>query len=239
MIERAILFAAGRGLRMRPLTDATPKPLLEAGGRRLIEYHLDKLAAAGVREVVVNASHLAPLFPAALGDGSRWKLAIHHVDEGPEPLETGGGLLNALPLLGQEPFFAISADVWSDVDLARLSRDIDGDAHLVLVDNPPHHPRGDFAFDAHARVHAQGEPRLTYAGIAVLRPALLDDWREVVGGEPGAGMNPPRFALAPLLYAAADRGRVGGTHHRGAWTDVGTPARLAELDSRLRPHPSG
>ena len=144
-LHSAMIFAAGRGERMRPLTDVTAKPLLEVGGRRLIEWHLRKLAALGIRDVVINTSHLAAQFPQTLGDGSRWGLHIHYLDEGPVPLETGGGMLNALPSLGPDPFLLVNGDVWTDLDFAKLPEQPRGDAHLVLVDNPPHHADGDFA----------------------------------------------------------------------------------------------
>lgn len=230
---RALVFAAGLGERMRPLTDTTPKPLLEAGGRPLVAWHLERLAAAGVRDVVLNTSWLADCFPEVLGDGARWGLRLHFLYEGATPLETGGGMLHALPLLGEEPFIAVNGDVWTDVDLGGLPRSPAGDAHLVMVDNPAHNPGGDFVVDAHGQVHSGGGPRLTFAGVGVYRPALLDRWRDAVGTGDGIDATPPRFRLAPVLRAAMARGRVTGQHHRGRWTDVGTPARLAELDQAL------
>ena len=232
-MRHALIFAAGLGERMRPLTDHTPKPLLEAGGKPLIVWHLEKLAAAGVHYVVINTSHLAGQFPDTLGDGSRWGLRIRYAYEGPLPLETGGGMLNALPLLGSEPFIAVSGDIHSDVDYAGLPIAPDGLSHLVMVDNPVHHPEGDFALDATGRLHADGTPRLTFSGIGVYRRELLEDWPAALGRAAGTEAMPPRFKLAPLLRAAMADGRVRGSHHRGAWTDVGTPARLAELDQRL------
>ena len=172
-MRHALIFAAGRGERMRPLTDHTPKPLLTVRGKPLIVWHLEKLAAAGVNYVVVNTSHLAEQFPAALGDGSRWGLRIRYAYEGEEPLETGGGMLNALPLLGSEPFIAVSGDIWTDADFTTLPREPTGLAHLLLVDNPPHHPEGDFALDAQGLVHDAGVPRSTFSGIGVYRPQLL------------------------------------------------------------------
>lgn len=228
---RALIFAAGFGERMRPLTDHTPKPLLEAGGQPLIAWHLQRLAAAGVDEVAVNISHLAACFAPALGDGSRWGLRLHLLDEGPQPLETGGGMLHALDRLGEDPFIAVNGDIWTDFDFATLPHDPAGDAHLVLVDNPAHHPHGDFSLDADGRVR-QREPRLTFAGIGVYRAALLQPWRSLF---PEQRRHPPRFPLAPLLRAAIDAGRVSGVHHRGIWTDVGTPARLASLRTMLTP----
>jgi MurNAc alpha-1-phosphate uridylyltransferase len=231
---KALIFAAGLGERMRPLTDSTPKPLLVVGGKPLIAWHLEKLAAIGVREVVVNISWLADRFPPTLGDGTRWGLRIAYSHEGPVPLETGGGMHHALPLLCDDtsaPFIAINGDIWTDFDFARLPREPAGDAHLVLVDNPPHNPRGDFALAANGHVAGNGDARLTFAGIGVYRPALFDDWRGVIGDAPGVDASPPRFRLAPLLRAAMARGRVSGERLGGRWTDVGTPARLAELDA--------
>lgn len=231
---KALIFSAGKGERMQPLTTHTPKPLLRAGGRRLIERHLERLAAFGVRDVVINTSWLAEAFPAALGDGADWGLRIHYSREGAEPLETGGGMRHALPLLGDEPFLALNGDIHCDVDLARLSLRDDDLACLVLVDNPPHHPRGDFMLAGDRLVpDTAAAARLTFAGIGLYRPALLDDWRDVIGSAAVVDATPPRFKLAPLLVAAIARGRVGGLHHRGAWTDVGTPQRLAELSARL------
>ncbi|RMH94101.1 nucleotidyltransferase family protein [Lysobacter pythonis] len=231
---KALIFAAGLGERMRPLTDTTPKPLLEVGGKPLIVWHLEKLAAMGVREVVVNTSWLAGQFPAALGDGGRFGLRLHYSYEGPTPLETGGGMWNALPLLGDTPFIAVNGDVWSDADFARLPRDPLGLAHLLLVDNPTHHPAGDFALDATGRLHADGHGKLTFSGIGVYRRELFDDWHAVIDDTDGAADAPPRFKLAPLLRAAMARGMVSGERHPGRWTDVGTPARLRALDTALR-----
>ena len=228
---KALVFAAGLGERMRPLTDHTPKPLLQAGGKPLIAWHLEKLAAMGVEDVVVNTSWLAQRFPEVLGDGSRWGLRLHYSYEGPTPLETGGGMLHALPLLGDAPFLAINGDIWSDFDFARLPREPRGDVHLVLVDNPQHHPGGDFALRDDNGVDSDGAVKLTFSGIGVYRPALLADWRDTVAGNPGT---PPRFKLAPLLRMAMARGTASGEHHRGQWTDVGTPARLQALDAQLR-----
>jgi MurNAc alpha-1-phosphate uridylyltransferase len=252
---KALVFAAGLGERMRPLTDATPKPLLVAGGKPLIEWHIEKLAAIGIREIVVNTSWLAEQFPRALGDGSRWGIDLHCIYEGKIPLETGGGMWNALPFLrdGDEAFIAVNGDVWTDYDFSLLPDEPTGDAHLVLVDNPPQHPSGDFApltlplSPASGRegsstaagegevfaVASEGGSKFTFSGIGVYRPSLFDDWRAVIGDAPGANETPPRFKLAPLLRAAMARGAVTGERHRGRWTDVGTPERLAELDARL------
>jgi len=233
-MRHALIFAAGLGERMRPLTDRTPKPLLPVGGKPLIVWHLEKLAAAGVHYVVINTSHLAEQFPDTLGDGSRWGLRIRYAYEGPTPLETGGGMLNALPLLGSAPFIAVNGDIWCDVDLAALPSEPAGLAHLLLVDNPPQHPHGDFALDAHGTVHDDGDARLTFSGIGVYRQELLQGWREVIGNVAGTDMQPPRFRLTPLLRAAMANDAISGSHYRGAWTDVGTPQRLAQLEAELR-----
>jgi MurNAc alpha-1-phosphate uridylyltransferase len=230
---KALIFAAGLGERMRPLTDHCPKPLLEAGGKPLIAWHLEKLAAIGVGEVVINTSWLADQFPQALGDGSQWGLRLHYSYEGPAPLETGGGMLHALPLLGDAPFVAVNGDIWTDYDFSRLPRALTGDMHLVLVENPVHHPTGDFALDAQGLLHAAGESRLTFSGIGVYRPSLFDGWRDVIGGAAGSEQHPPRFKLAPLLRHAMSRQRATGERHPGRWTDVGTPERLARLNKEL------
>ena len=218
-IRSAMILAAGRGERMRPLTDRTPKPLLAAGDRPLIGHHLAALARAGVREVVINHAHLGAQVEAALGDGAAYGLHIRYSPE-ETALETGGGIVQALPLLGPDPFIVVNGDVWTDFALDRL-RLADADlAHLVLVDNPAHHPAGDFVLDGD-RVRAEGGPRLTFSGIGVYRPALFE------------GCSPGRFPLAPRLRAAMAAGRVSGEHHRGRWIDVGTPERLAALDREL------
>ena len=220
---------------MRPLTDHVPKPLLRAGGKPLIVWHLEKLAGIGVREVVINTSWLADQFAPALGDGSQWGLRLHYSFEGREPLETGGGMLHALEILGPDaPFMAINGDVWSDYDLAHLPRDPEGQAHLVMVENPEHHLDGDFSLDEDGKARVAGTAPLTFAGIGVYRPALLRTWGEVINDDEGTLHRPPRFKLAPLLRAAMARGLVTGEYHRGQWTDVGTPQRLDELDAALR-----
>jgi MurNAc alpha-1-phosphate uridylyltransferase len=233
-VRHALILAAGLGQRMRPLTDHTPKPLLPVGGKPLIEWHLQRLAAAGVHYVVINTSHLAEQFPQALGDGSRWGLRIRYAYEGATPLETGGGMLNALPLLGSAPFMVVSGDIFCDADLAALPVEPAGLAHLLMVDNPPHHPDGDFALDAQGILHEHGEPRLTYSGIGVFRPQLVQHWRTAIGDAPAAQAAPPSFKLAPLLRAAMADRAVSGARHGGCWTDVGTPARLQQIDAELR-----
>ena len=229
---KALIFAAGLGERMRPLTNTTPKPLLQVGGKRLIEWHLEKLAARGIGEVVVNVSWLADQFPEVLGDGSRWGLRIAYSNEGAVPLETGGGMWNALPLLGDAPFLLVNGDVWTDYDFARLPVRPEGLAHLVMVDRPKHARHGDFALDASGRVRADGDHKLTYAGIGMYRPQLFDGWREIVTA-PTLVEGRPKFQLAPLLRAHMAHDAITGEHHRGRWTDVGTPERLAGLDAEL------
>jgi MurNAc alpha-1-phosphate uridylyltransferase len=232
---RALIFAAGLGTRMRPLTDHTPKPLLEAAGKPLIAWHLEKLSALGIREVVINTAHLGARFPQLLGNGAHWGLRLHYAYEGEVPLETGGGMLNALDQLGDAPFLAINGDIWTDFDFATLPAAPRDQAHLVLVDNPEHHPHGDFRLDVHGGLHDdEAGPRLTFAGIGLYRPQLLEHWRAVVGDTQGARRQPPAFGLAPLLRAAMSAGRVDGQHHGGRWTDVGTPQRLEMLDKTLR-----
>jgi MurNAc alpha-1-phosphate uridylyltransferase len=230
---KALIFAAGLGERMRPLTDTTPKPLLAVGGKRLIEWHLEKLAALGIEDLVINTSWLAEQFPATLGDGAHWGLRIAYSYEGATPLETGGGMWNALPLLGDAPFLLVNGDVWTDFDFARLPREPDGLAHLVMVDRPLQATHGDFALDGDGFVRADGEQRLTYSGIGVYRPQLFDGWRDIVT-TPAIVDGKPKFPLAPLLRAHMGEGLIRGEHHRGRWTDVGTPQRLAELDAKLR-----
>jgi MurNAc alpha-1-phosphate uridylyltransferase len=230
---KALIFAAGKGERMRPLTERTPKPLLIAGGKPLIVWHLEKLAAIGVTDVVINTSWLAEQFPTTLGDGSDWGVRLHYSYEGAEPLETGGGMLHALPMLGDEPFPAINGDIWTDYDFAKLPREPAGLAHLVMVANPDHNARGDFCLGDDGTMSSDGDTKLTFAGIGVYRPNMFADWRDVIGDASSADESPPRFKLAPLLRAAMACNQVGGELLQGAWTDVGTPERLAELDATL------
>jgi MurNAc alpha-1-phosphate uridylyltransferase len=224
--DTAMILAAGRGERMRPLTDHTPKPLLSAGGKTLIEWHLGALARAGIARVIVNTAHLGEKIEAALGSGERFGTQISYSRE-PVALETAGGIANALPMLGEAPFIVVNGDVVCDYAFdalrersAELMR-ADALAYLVLVDNPQHHPIGDFALDAH-HVMQQGAPLLTFSGIALYQPALFG------GIAPGA-----RAALAPLLRAAMGKGAVHGEHYRGLWLDVGTPERLVLADRLL------
>lgn len=220
---KAMILAAGRGERMRPLTDHTPKPLLSVGGKPLIEWHIERLARAGFTELVINHAHLGMQIETALGDGSRFGVRITYSDEG-EALETAGGIAQALPLLGDASFVVVNGDVYTDYDFSRLQgvsmKDIA--AHLVLVDNPPQHPRGDFHLLDGRLVETGGE-RLTFSGIGVYRPELF---RDVARGS--------KAKLAPLLHAAIAAGQASAEHYRGAWVDVGTPERLHALDQMLR-----
>jgi len=224
---KAMILAAGRGERMRPLTDRVPKPLLPVGGRPLIAHLIERLARAGLTDLVVNVSHLAIQVERELGDGARHGVHIAYSRE-EQALETGGGIAYALQLLGDAPFVVVNSDIYSDYDFTRILPVAAGlaagkdSAHLVLVDNPPHHPDGDFHLEG-GRVAADGRPpRLTFSGIGAYAPALFAG---VVRGE--------KRQLAALLRPAMAQGRVSGEHHRGRWTDVGTPQRLAELDAAL------
>ncbi len=219
---KAMLLAAGRGERLRPLTDTVPKALVEAGGKPLIVWHLERLARAGIRDAVINISHLGERIVERLGDGARFGLRLHYSRER-ERLETAGGIANALELLGRAPFLLVNADVYCECDFARLTNIQLGDrlAHLVLVPNPSHRSKGDFSL-ADGRLGDAAEPRYTYAGVAVVAPKLL---QSVNRGE--------KAPLAPLLYDAAARGLLGGEVYGGLWQDVGTMERLAELERFL------
>lgn len=223
-----MILAAGRGERMRPLTDHTPKPLLMAGGKPLIVWHVEKLAGAGIGRVVINHAHLGEQIEAMLGNGDAFGVRITYSREG-TALETAGGIATALPLLGDAPFLVVNADIWTDYDFRQLlprldamrtQRD-DSLAYLVLVDNPPQHARGDFFLDGN-HVHSGGMPLLTFSGIGIYRPALFAG---LVAGVPAK--------LAPLLRRAMDSGQVTGEHYAGRWRDIGTPERLAALNAEL------
>jgi len=218
---KAMILAAGRGERMRPLTDRVPKPLLEVAGRPLIQYHIEALREAGFEELVINHAHLGEQIVARLGDGRALGVRIAYSAEPPGALETGGGIRQALPLLGGDAFLVINGDIWTDYPYRQLQRQPEGLAHLVLVDNPEHHLDGDFRLE-HGTVAAEGAPRLTFSGIGLYRPELF------------AQHAPGRFPLAPLLRGAMQAGRVSGEHYRGRWMDIGTAQRLAELDRQLR-----
>ena len=214
--EYAMVLAAGRGERMRPLTDRVPKPLLRVRGKPLIVYHLEKLSRLGVKHVVINLAWLGEQIRAALGDGERWKLRIHYSDEGAEALETGGGIFHALPWLGPQPFLVVNADVFTDFEFEDIQIAPEALAQLVLVANPQHHPRGDFALIG-GRIAEQGEARWTYAGIGLYRPELFE------------GCSAGKFPLLPLLQRAIAARRLHGQLFQGAWDDVGSVERLAAL----------
>jgi MurNAc alpha-1-phosphate uridylyltransferase len=218
---KAMILAAGRGERMRPLTDHTPKPLLHAGGRCLIDHLIEALVADGFQDLVVNVSHLGALIEEHLGDGSRYGARIVYSREFPEPLETAGGIQQALPLLGDGPFLVVNGDIATDFPFRRLRNETEGAAHLVLIPNPPHHPAGDFALDGR-RVTSAHEHRYTFAGIGVYRPSLF------------AGLPAGKAALAPLLRQAMLQQSVTGELYPGFWMDVGTIERLRAFDARLR-----
>lgn len=222
---KAMILAAGRGERLRPLTDERPKALTEVGGKPLIHFHLEALARAGVSDVIINLSWLGEQIRHALGDGRRWGISISYSEEGHPPLETGGGIFRVLDFFDQRPFLAVNGDIWTDFPFASLiteSLSGEGDlARLVLVDNPAHNASGDFDLDGDRIVAGPGQ-RLTFSGIGVYSPAMFS------GRIAGA------FPLAPLLRDAISEGRVSGVHHQGGWHDIGTPGRLAKLDAQLR-----
>jgi N-acetyl-alpha-D-muramate 1-phosphate uridylyltransferase len=218
---KAMLLAAGRGERMRPITDSLPKPLVPVAGKPLIAWHLAALARAGIRDVVINLSWLGEQLRGALGDGRECGVRITWSEEGPLPLETGGGIFRALPLLGPGPFLVANADIWTDIDFARLELEPGAHAHLVLIPNPPHHPRGDFGLEGDLVVH-RDSGRFTYSGVGLYRPEFF------------GGCAPGRFPLLPLLNRAIDARLMRGEVHRGEWCDVGTAERLASLEARVR-----
>lgn len=219
---KVMILAAGYGKRMLPLTETTPKPLLKAGAHSLIEWQILKLANAGFRDLVINLHHLGEQIPAALGTGERWDVSIEYSREA-ELLETAGGIIKALPLLGDEPFLIVNGDVWTDYDFSRLRSALKPDllAHLVLVPNAEHHPAGDFHLSADGLLNTVNEPRLTYSGISVLHPQLF------------AGLPVQRLALAPVLREAMARQQVSGELFSGDWQDIGSPQRLEALECRL------
>jgi MurNAc alpha-1-phosphate uridylyltransferase len=222
---KAMILAAGLGTRMRPLTDHCPKPLLDVAGKPLIVRHIERLAAAGFKELVINTAHLGYLIEEALGDGAAWGVNIRYSRE-PQPLETAGGIVHALPLLGAEPFLVINGDIWIDFPLSSLPRCVDADvlAHLVLVANPEHHPQGDFVL-REGRVMPRGDAQgLTFSGLSVLSPQLFSAWRLQAG---------EAFPLRAVLLPAMQSGAVSGEYYSGYWLDVGTPQRLQQLAQRL------
>lgn len=222
---KAMILAAGRGERMRPLTDTTPKPLLKVGGKALIEYHIQALAKAGIRDLVINHAWLGGQIEGFLKDGHKYGVDIVYSRE-EQALETAGGIVRALSLLGQEPFIVVNGDIFTDYPFARLlSQTLSGTlAHLVMVDNPRHHPRGDFFLDHH-RVYDDGEHKtnkLTFSGIALYSPALFKS------------LSIEKYPLAPLLKQFMPNGQVSGEYYKGTWQDIGTPQRLRELDQQIQ-----
>jgi len=220
---KAMILAAGRGERMRPLTDTIPKPLLEVGGKPLIVWHLEALALAGIEDIVINHAWLGEQIEATLGDGSVYGVRIHYSPEKPEALETAGGIIQALPLLGRDPFLVINGDIWCDYPFASLvAQPLESgiQAHLVMVDNPPQHPDGDFVLNK-GLLGAEGKPRLTFSGIGVYSASLF------------AGLSQGKRPLAPLLRVAMMETKVSGEHYSGQWFDIGVPARLQQLDTLL------
>lgn len=219
---RAMILAAGRGERMRPLTDTVPKPLLKVAGQCLIEYHINSLVAAGFTDIVINLAHLGEQIMQTLGDGQYYGVRLHYSHEGSQALETGGGIVHALPLLGQSPFLVVNGDIWTDYPFQHLrSHLLSGLAHLVLVDNPPHNPQGDFHLQG-PQVDSQENPRLTFSGIGIYHHNLFKDCQ------------PGRFSIVPLLLNAISKKQVSGEHYPGQWLDVGTPQRLQQLECFLR-----
>lgn len=217
---KAMILAAGRGERMRPLTDHTPKPLLKVGGKPLIAWHLERLAEAGYKDIIINHAHLGSQIEAALGNGAVWGVSIKYSPE-KVALETAGGIANAMPLLGDAPFLVVNGDVFTDIDFSALKLKSPDVAHLVMVDNPPQHANGDFVLQ-HDRLSAEGSGKLTFSGVGIYAPSLFAG---IVRGEAAK--------LAPLLKDAMVRGLVSGSHHQGEWHDIGTPERLQALDSQL------
>lgn len=219
---KAMVLAAGRGERMRPITDRIPKPLIPVAGKPLIAYHLEALARAGVRDVVINLAYRGAQIREALDDGSRYGVRIAYSDEGPEPIETGGGIFKALPLLGAGPFIVVNGDIWTDFDVATLAPLDDGaHARLVMVPNPPHVARGDFGIDGDYVVERETD-RFTYSGVGVYSPQFFHDCQ------------PGKFPLRPLLVRAIAARKLKGQVYRGIWLDIGTPERLAVLEASLR-----
>ncbi|MES9949502.1 MAG: N-acetylmuramate alpha-1-phosphate uridylyltransferase MurU [Candidatus Thiodiazotropha sp.] len=216
---KAMILAAGRGERMRPLTDKLPKPLLPIAGKPLIVHHIERLAEAGFNELIINHAHLGEMIEAELGDGAAWGVEIRYSPEF-TALETGGGIYHALPLLGERPFLVLNGDIWCDFDFSGLNLKQKDMAHLVLVPNPDHHRQGDFQLKQ-GRVSQGSERRLTFSGIGVYHPRLF------------ASCRPEAFPLGPLLRAAMDRGHVSGECFNGLWMDIGTPQRLTRLEQLI------
>lgn len=219
---KAMILSAGRGERMRPLTLQTPKPLLKAGNKRLIEYIIDALVAANINDIIINYAHLGEQFPQVLGNGDRYQANIQYSPEPDGPYETAGGIIHALPLLGDEPFLIVNGDIWTDYNFSHLAQLELADklCHLVLVTNPEHNPTGDFAIN-HGLLTQQGQPRFTYSGIAVYQPALFKEYTTQT------------LALKPLLLKAIEQQKATAELYSGQWSDIGNVARLQQLDAHL------
>ena len=218
---KAMILAAGRGERMRPLTDKLPKPMLPVGGKPLLQHHVEALARAGYTDLVINHARSGERIEAWFAGGGAFGVNIRYSAEGDNPLGTGGGIKRALTLLGDDPFLVVNGDTWTDFPLETLKPALPGHAHLVLVPNPAHHARGDFTLQRGA-VTASGEPRYTFSGIGVYRPGLFRSITE------------PVFSLAPVLRRAMETRQVTGELYQGRWFDVGTPARLEQVEGYLR-----
>ena len=214
---KAMILAAGRGERMRPLTDSTPKPLLSVCGKPLIAHHIEALAKAGIKELVINHAWLGEKIETTLGNGADYGVRIQYSPEYPEALETGGGIFNALPLLGEAPFIVVNGDVMCDIDYHSLPTQPQGLAHLILVPNPEHHPKGDFSLYERL-MRSEGQPKWTFSGIGVYRPQLF------------AGCTSGKFQLAPILRKYMAQDQITGEVFKGFWMDVGTPQRLEFLN---------
>jgi MurNAc alpha-1-phosphate uridylyltransferase len=217
---KAMILAAGRGERLRPLTDKIPKPLVSVAGKSLIEYHIENLAKAGVAEIIINTAWLAEKIHQQLGDGSKYGINILYSDEG-KALETAGGIINALPLLGDEAFLVVNGDIWCDFDFSTLPElNTDRQAHLILVNNPAHHPEGDFALSGEL-IKNNGQPMYTYSGIGIYHPDFFSTQKK--------GASP----LAPIIREKCEQNLISGQYHAGRWTDVGTLERLQQLEQQL------
>lgn len=217
---RAMILAAGKGERMQPLTKSVPKPMLEAAGKPLLQYHIESLVRAGIRQLVINTGYLGDIIEARFGSGGDFGAEIRYSREGNAPLETGGGIRQALPLLGNGPFIVVNGDIWTDFDYRRLLAGNKKPIYLVFVPNPSHHPEGDFVL-VEDRVVLEGGPRLTFSGIGLYLPEYFSKEKERI------------FPLLPVLQRAIREGNVTGELYTGRWLDVGTPERLRELEGSL------
>ena len=217
---KCMILAAGLGERLRPLTNQIPKPLIKIAGKSLIEHHLERLKISGYKEIVINISYLGDMIEDQLGDGQRFGVDIKYSNEGQEPLDTAGGIVNALPLLGNEPFLVVNADIWCDHSLSFPTLKKENQAHLVLINNPKHNPSGDFAYE-YGKIYNTGKNCLTFSGIGIYHPNLFENYRA------------EKLALAPILREAIDKRQVSAEYHMGLWFDVGTPERLEEAEREL------